>query len=199
MVCSMQDPNPKVAGRGFQRLREAGIKVEVGLLEAEAKRLNESFAKFITTGKPLVTLKAAMSLDGKIAPAPTMRTPRSVTSKSEEPRAGNRWITGEAAREHLAPLLVLAARGNINVKFSGLYAISAPDHDFPHSAAKPFVDVVLEAFGPLRLLWGSDFPPALDFVSFAQLADSRLLSGCTRAEVDGVMGGNLLRLLDRPA
>ena len=84
-----------------------------------------------------------------------------------------------AAREHLAPLLVLAARGNINVKFSGLYAVSAPDHDFPHYAAKPFVDVVLEAFGPSRLLWGSDFPPALDFVSFAQLADSRLLSGCT--------------------
>ena len=103
-----------------------------------------------------------------------------------------------AAREHLAPLLVLAAHGNINVKFSGLYAVSAPDHDFPHSAAKPFVDVVLEAFGPSRLLWGSDFAPALDFVSFAQLADSRLLSGCTRAEIDGVMGGNLLRLLDRP-
>jgi diaminohydroxyphosphoribosylaminopyrimidine deaminase / 5-amino-6-(5-phosphoribosylamino)uracil reductase len=101
VVCSMQDPNPQVAGRGFQRLREAGIKVEVGLLEAEAKKLNESFAKFITTGKPLVTLKAAMSLDGKIAPAPKMCTPRAVTSKSEDPRAGNRWITGEAAREHV--------------------------------------------------------------------------------------------------
>jgi diaminohydroxyphosphoribosylaminopyrimidine deaminase / 5-amino-6-(5-phosphoribosylamino)uracil reductase len=104
VVCSMQDPNPQVAGRGFQRLREAGIKVEVGLVEAEAKKLNESFAKFITTRKPLVTLKAAMSLDGKIAPAPKMRTPRSVTSKSEDSSAGNRWITGEAAREHVQQL-----------------------------------------------------------------------------------------------
>ena len=104
VVCSMQDPNPQVAGRGFQRLREAGIKVEVGLLEAEARKLNESFAKFITTGRPLVTLKAAMSLDGKIAPVPKMRTPRSVTSKSEDTSAGNRWITGEAAREHVQQL-----------------------------------------------------------------------------------------------
>src|ERR1039458_431566 len=48
VVCSMEDPNPKVAGRGFAKLREAGIKVEVGLCEAEAKKLNEGFAKFIS-------------------------------------------------------------------------------------------------------------------------------------------------------
>jgi L-fuconolactonase len=99
------------------------------------------------------------------------------------------------ARELLRPILVLAARGNVNVKFSGLYGISDPEHDFPHHAAQPFVDLVMESFGPSRLLWGSDFAPALDFVSFAQLADSRLLSACTPAEVDAVMGGNLLRLL----
>jgi L-fuconolactonase len=104
-----------------------------------------------------------------------------------------------AAREQLEPILALAAWSNVNVKFSGLYAISDPDHDFPHDAAKPFVDVVIDAFGPSRLLWGSDFPPALDFVSFAQLADARLLSGSNQAEVDAVMGGNLLRLLDAQA
>ena len=82
-----------------------------------------------------------------------------------------------AAREQLEPILALAAWSNVNVKFSGLYAISDPDHDFPHDAAKPFVDVVIDVFGPSRLLWGSDFPPALDFLSFAQLADARLLSG----------------------
>src|SRR6202171_2101849 len=69
VVCSMQDPNPRVAGQGFARLRASGIKVDVGLLEAEAKKLNESFAKYIRTGKPLVTLKSAMTLDGKIADA----------------------------------------------------------------------------------------------------------------------------------
>ena len=78
-------------------------------------------------------------------------------------------------RDTSQPLLALAARSNVHVKFSGLYAVSVPDHDFPHDAAKPFVDVALEAFGPSRLLWGSDFPPALDFVSFPQAADARLL------------------------
>ena len=70
VVCSMQDPNPQVAGQGFARLRSRGIQVDVGLLEAEARRLNEGFAKFIRHHTPLVTLKAAMTLDGKIAPPP---------------------------------------------------------------------------------------------------------------------------------
>ena len=65
----MQDPNPQVAGQGFSKLRAAGIKVETGLYQAEAKKLNESFAKFIRQAKPLVTLKSAMTLDGKIADA----------------------------------------------------------------------------------------------------------------------------------
>src|SRR6266496_3513306 len=69
VVASMQDPNPRVAGAGFAKLRGAGIEVEVGLFEAEAKKLNESFAKYIRHGTPLVTLKSAMTLDGKIAPA----------------------------------------------------------------------------------------------------------------------------------
>ncbi|PSH04423.1 MAG: bifunctional diaminohydroxyphosphoribosylaminopyrimidine deaminase/5-amino-6-(5-phosphoribosylamino)uracil reductase RibD [Acidobacteria bacterium] len=70
VVCCMEDPNPLVAGRGFKRLRAAGIRVETGILEAEARRLNESFAQYIRTGLPFVTLKAAMSLDGKIAGSP---------------------------------------------------------------------------------------------------------------------------------
>ncbi len=86
VICAMQDPNPVVAGKGFARLRAAGIQVEVGLLEEEAKRLNESFAKWIRTGIPFVTLKAGMSLDGKIAP-PTHA-------------AHSRWITSEVARTH---------------------------------------------------------------------------------------------------
>src|SRR5450755_554981 len=69
VVCSMEDPNPQVAGRGFAKLRDSGIKVEVGLFETEAKKLNEGFAKFIRLHKPLVTLKSAMTLDGKIADA----------------------------------------------------------------------------------------------------------------------------------
>ena len=70
VVCCMEDPNPLVAGKGFEKLRAAGIEVTVGILEGEARRLNESFAQFIRTGLPFVTLKAAMSLDGKIAGRP---------------------------------------------------------------------------------------------------------------------------------
>jgi diaminohydroxyphosphoribosylaminopyrimidine deaminase / 5-amino-6-(5-phosphoribosylamino)uracil reductase len=105
VVCSMQDPNPRVAGQGFAKLRAAGIKVDVGLFEAEAKKLNEAFAKHIRQGKPLVTLKSAMTLDGKIADATKPGTePGSATPASEGARSGYHWITGEVARAHVQQL-----------------------------------------------------------------------------------------------
>lgn len=67
VVAAMKDPNPKVAGRGFELLQSAGVKVEVGLLEAEARKLNEIFIKWVTRKLPFVTMKFACSLDGKIA------------------------------------------------------------------------------------------------------------------------------------
>ena len=67
VVAAMEDPNPKVAGRGFEMLKNAGIEVETGVLEAQARILNEVFLKFITKKLPFVTLKFASSLDGKIA------------------------------------------------------------------------------------------------------------------------------------
>jgi diaminohydroxyphosphoribosylaminopyrimidine deaminase/5-amino-6-(5-phosphoribosylamino)uracil reductase len=86
VVCCMEDPNPLVAGKGFEKLRAAGIEVEIGPLEAEARRLNESFAQYIRTGLPFVTLKAAMSLDGKIAGASAASAP---------------YISGEASRRRV--------------------------------------------------------------------------------------------------
>jgi diaminohydroxyphosphoribosylaminopyrimidine deaminase/5-amino-6-(5-phosphoribosylamino)uracil reductase len=68
VVVATLDPNPKVAGRGVELLQAAGIAVETGLLEREARCLNDAFAKFITTGRPFVLLKSAISLDGRIAP-----------------------------------------------------------------------------------------------------------------------------------
>jgi len=101
VVCSIQDPNPQVAGQGFAKLRAAGIHVEVGLLEAEAKRLNEGFAKFIRHHTPLVTLKAAMTLDGKIAPPPAgSRVPTEVAAGGST----GGWITGEIARKYVHEL-----------------------------------------------------------------------------------------------
>jgi diaminohydroxyphosphoribosylaminopyrimidine deaminase/5-amino-6-(5-phosphoribosylamino)uracil reductase len=95
VVACMADPNPKVSGRGFEQLRAAGIFVEVGGLEAEARRLNEAFARYIRHGIPLVTLKSAMTLDGKIAPPPASELNR----EAGVPTGG--WITGETARAHV--------------------------------------------------------------------------------------------------
>jgi diaminohydroxyphosphoribosylaminopyrimidine deaminase / 5-amino-6-(5-phosphoribosylamino)uracil reductase len=77
------DPNPLVGGEGIKRMEEAGIKVEVGLMKEEAVELNKVFFHYIHTRQPYVTLKSAMSLDGKIA---------TVTGESQ-------WITGEEARK----------------------------------------------------------------------------------------------------
>jgi len=95
VVASMEDPNPKVSGQGFEKLRAAGVRVEVGLLQEKARRLNEAFARYIRRGLPLVTLKSAMTLDGKIAPASGAARPRD----SAEGFTGT-WITGKAARAH---------------------------------------------------------------------------------------------------
>jgi diaminohydroxyphosphoribosylaminopyrimidine deaminase/5-amino-6-(5-phosphoribosylamino)uracil reductase len=82
VVCALRDPDPRVDGRGFAMLREAGMAVEEGLLEAEARAINAGFVKRIRQGLPLVTLKLATTLDGRIA-----------THAGE-----SRWITGPAAR-----------------------------------------------------------------------------------------------------
>jgi len=100
VVACMQDPNPEVSGKGFAQLREAGIEVTYGLLEEEAKKLNEAFAKFIRTHEPLITLKAAMTLDGKIAPPPIERNPKKQTISG--PTGG--WLTSKEARTHVHEL-----------------------------------------------------------------------------------------------
>jgi len=98
VVASMADPNPKVSGKGFDKLRASGVEVEVGGLEEPARRLNEAFARYIRHGVPLVTLKAAMTLDGKIAPPPA-----EVLDRVQGVPAGG-WVTSEIARAHVQEL-----------------------------------------------------------------------------------------------
>ena len=98
VVAAMEDPNPLVAGQGFARLRDAGVPVEVGTLNGEAQKLNEAFARYIRHKTPLITLKTAMTLDGKIAPEPS---PVEVAGPGNVTRG---WITSELARAHVQQL-----------------------------------------------------------------------------------------------
>jgi diaminohydroxyphosphoribosylaminopyrimidine deaminase/5-amino-6-(5-phosphoribosylamino)uracil reductase len=101
VVACMPDPNPVVSGRGFARLRQAGVQVTSGVLEEEARTINDAFAKFIRYRLPLVTLKAAMTLDGKIAPPPD-DVVDAQPSTAVGPTGG--WITSEQARAHVQQL-----------------------------------------------------------------------------------------------
>ena len=87
VVAAMEDPNPKTRGEGFVRLRGAGIEVESGVMEPEAQKLNEAFACWITTHRPFVTLKSALTLDGQLALPETKGSRKRVWITSEESRA----------------------------------------------------------------------------------------------------------------
>lgn len=104
VVIGIMDPNPLVSGRGIRKLRENGIEVEVGVLEEQCKKINEVFIKYVTTKEPFVIMKAAMTLDGKIA---------SVTGNSK-------WITGEVARKNVHDL-----RGKVSGIMVGIGTVLA--------------------------------------------------------------------------
>lgn len=109
VVTAMEDPNPHVSGKGIRELLNAGITVEVGILEGEAMRLNEAYIKHITTGTPFVILKTAMSLDGKIA----------------LPSGESRWITGERARR-----MVHRMRSSVDAILTAIGTVKADNPSF---------------------------------------------------------------------
>ena len=105
-VVAMRDPNPAVSGKGIEELQRAGIIVASGVLEERAKLLNEAYIKHISTGMPFVTLKSAMSLDGKIA----------------TPAGESKWITGPAARR-----LVHRVRSGVDAILTAAGTVMADD------------------------------------------------------------------------
>lgn len=106
VVIGMIDPNPKVSGRGIELIKKAGIKVQIGLLEEEAKKLNEIYIKHITTGLPFVILKIAMTLDGKIA-----------TETGE-----SKWITSLESRRYVHRL-----RNRVDAVLTAIGTVKADD------------------------------------------------------------------------
>ncbi len=158
VIASLRDPDPRVRGGGFRRLRQRGVNVQVGLMREEATRLNRAFAKFILEGVPLVTLKGAASLDGRIA------------TKTGD----SFWITSSEAREH-ARLL----RREHDAVMVGIGTVLADDPRLtprPKGVRRgPFLRVVLDsalrlplrsqllstrADGPVVVFAGPDAPEA---------------------------------------
>ncbi len=129
VVAAMPDPNPLVAGKGFERLRAAGVAVEIDSeFTAEAEKLNEPFVHFMRTGRPLVTLKAALTLDGKIA----------------APEDNRGWITSEKARAH-----VQQVRHSADVIATGIGTLLADDCLLTDRTAlprgRPLLRIVLDS------------------------------------------------------
>src|SRR5579872_4167557 len=100
VVATIKDPNPEVAGKGFGRLQAVGVEVFTGVMEEEARRLNEPFAKWIRTKIPLITLKSAMTLDGQLA------LPRAAKSigKGIGKNKIRAWVTSEQSRDEVQRL-----------------------------------------------------------------------------------------------
>ncbi|MFU2018715.1 bifunctional diaminohydroxyphosphoribosylaminopyrimidine deaminase/5-amino-6-(5-phosphoribosylamino)uracil reductase RibD [Peribacillus butanolivorans] len=145
VVVATQDPNPEVAGRGISILRDAGIEVEVGVLEKEAQRLNERFIHNMITNRPFVISKYAMTLDGKLA---------THTGHSK-------WITGEESR-HSVHLL----RDEVDAILIGIGTVLADNPSLttrlPEGGGK----------NPIRIILDSELRVPLD-ANVVQISDAK--------------------------
>ncbi|MEK4538656.1 bifunctional diaminohydroxyphosphoribosylaminopyrimidine deaminase/5-amino-6-(5-phosphoribosylamino)uracil reductase RibD [Peribacillus sp. FSL K6-1552] len=145
VVVATQDPNPEVAGRGISILRDAGIEVEVGVLEKEAQRLNERFIHNMITNRPFVISKYAMTLDGKLA---------THTGHSK-------WITGEESR-HSVHLL----RDEVDAILIGIGTVLADNPSLttrlPEGGGK----------NPIRIILDSELRVPLD-ANIVQVSDAK--------------------------
>jgi diaminohydroxyphosphoribosylaminopyrimidine deaminase/5-amino-6-(5-phosphoribosylamino)uracil reductase len=134
VVISTADPNPLVNGKGIKTLRQKGLEVKIGIMKKEAQKLNEAFIKHITTGCPSITLKGAVSLDGKIA---------SVSGASK-------WITGKQSRRKVHQM-----RAEADAILTGINTILKDDPlltcRIPHEKIKTPVRIVLDSKGKIPL------------------------------------------------
>ena len=173
VVAAMQDPNPEVAGRGLQRLAQAGIAVHSGVLEGEARALNRGFLKRMEHGLPFVRVKLAMSLDGRTA------------MESGE----SQWITGPAARSAVQRL-----RAEASVVLTGADTVLADDARLTVRAAELGLDAENTALAmsrpPLRMLVDGRLRVPLDAPFFK--AGPVLVATCVAIEEQYATGPECL-------
>jgi diaminohydroxyphosphoribosylaminopyrimidine deaminase/5-amino-6-(5-phosphoribosylamino)uracil reductase len=178
VVAPIEDPNPKVSGRGFAHLRAAGIEVCTGLFAEDATQLNEAYIHFMRTGRPFVHLKMAVSLDGKVATA----------------TGDSRWITGEASRARAHEM-----RHQYDAIMVGGRTVRVDDPLLTDRSGKqrrrPLVRVVIEQY--LRMPAESQLAQTIDaapVIIFAGDDDSDALDSLRERGVEVVAQGSALDL-----
>lgn len=163
VVCAMQDPNPLVAGKGVEKLKQAGIQVDVGLLKSEAEVLNPGFIKRMKTGLPYVRVKLAMSLDGRTAMA----------------SGESKWITGESAR---ADVQRLRGRSSVVLTGSGTVLADNPSMNVRMNAQQ--LGCVEEPYQPLRAIVDSQLEVPLTSKLFKLAGETIIFTAMDRKLAD---------------
>jgi diaminohydroxyphosphoribosylaminopyrimidine deaminase / 5-amino-6-(5-phosphoribosylamino)uracil reductase len=168
VVAATIDPNPAVAGHGMERLRAAGIETTLGICQAEARRLNEGFARWSQHKRPLVLMKVAMTLDGRIAPPAGQHTAR-------EPH----WITCDSARRAVQPL-----RWQADAALTGVDTVLADDPMLTDRSGlrrrRPLLRVVLDSALRMPLDAKMVLTASQDVVIFTVSRDERARGGARR-------------------
>jgi len=136
LVVAMTDPNPKVSGTGFKQLRDAGIEVEVGMMENESRELNPGFIKRMQTGLPWITCKIGMSIDGRTAMA----------------SGESQWITCERSRQDVQ---LLRARSSAIITGSSTVIIDDPSMNARQDDFPPNYQTTNEIVQPWRVIMDS--------------------------------------------